>query len=46
VSVLESSSQPVDLGAGKEDQNYGLSEVSDCAKCSQYSKQVIFLFAF
>ncbi|KAL9303970.1 hypothetical protein ACSQ67_021233 [Phaseolus vulgaris] len=39
VDVLESSSQPVDLSAGKEDQNYGLSEISDCARCSQYSKQ-------
>jgi len=46
VDVLESSSQPVDLSAGKEDQNYGLSEISDCARCSQYSKQVIFLSAF
>ncbi|KAG5070792.1 hypothetical protein GLYMA_03G009000v4 [Glycine max] len=39
VSVLESSSEPVDLSAGKEDQNYGISETSDCARCSQSSKQ-------
>jgi len=46
VDVLESYSQPVDFSAEKEDQNYGLSEISDCARCSQYSKQVIFLSAF
>jgi len=45
VSVLESSSEPVDLSAGKEDQNYGISETSDCARCSQSSKQVVFLSA-
>ncbi|KAG5021884.1 hypothetical protein JHK85_018226 [Glycine max] len=39
VNVLESSSEPVDLSAGKEDQNYGISETSDCARCSQCSKQ-------
>ncbi|CAJ1950143.1 unnamed protein product [Sphenostylis stenocarpa] len=39
VIVLESSSQPVDLSARKEDQNYGLSESSDCTRCSQCSKQ-------
>ncbi|RDX63605.1 hypothetical protein CR513_57945 [Mucuna pruriens] len=39
VNVLESSSEPVDLSAGKEDQNYDISETSDCARCSQCAKQ-------
>ncbi|TKY63924.1 TRM32 protein [Spatholobus suberectus] len=41
VNVLESSSEPVDLSAGKEDQNYGISETSDSARCSQSSKQAV-----
>ncbi|XP_020233138.1 uncharacterized protein LOC109813349 [Cajanus cajan] len=41
VNVLESTSEPVGVSAGKEDQNYDVSDISDCEKCSQCSKQAV-----
>ncbi|XP_027335168.1 uncharacterized protein LOC113849450 [Abrus precatorius] len=37
--VLESSSEAVVLGAGKENQNYDISEIPDSARCVQCLKQ-------
>ncbi|CAL0308216.1 unnamed protein product [Lupinus luteus] len=39
VDILASSSQPVGLGTGKDDQHDNLSEVHDRASCSQCLKQ-------
>ncbi|KAJ1403531.1 hypothetical protein SESBI_27239 [Sesbania bispinosa] len=39
INVLESSSEPVGLSAGKEDQNYDISENPDNASCSQCLKE-------
>lgn len=43
INILESSSEPVCLSTGKEDQNNNISEIPNCARCSQCLKQVMSL---